>query len=80
MKMGQGTVAHMCNLSYTGGIDRKDTVPGWLGGNKCNPIQKTTKAKWVEGVAQVVEHLSSKWEALSSSTTKIIIIIIMKRN
>jgi hypothetical protein len=32
-----------------------------------DPISKITRAKWAGGVAQALEHLLSKWEALSSN-------------
>jgi hypothetical protein len=33
------------------------------------PISKITRAKWIRGVAQVVEHLPCKHEALSSNSS-----------
>jgi hypothetical protein len=60
-------VVHVCIPSYIGGIHKRIVV-------KLDPIQKVTKAKkgWVWGMAQVVKHLPSKCNALSSNsrTTK----------
>jgi hypothetical protein len=36
-------------------------------GKKQDPISKITRAKRTEGLAQAVEHLTSKYEALSSN-------------
>jgi hypothetical protein len=32
-----------------------------------DPTSKITRAKWIGGVAQAVENLLCKWEALSSN-------------
>jgi hypothetical protein len=60
-------VAHTCNPSYLGSIGRRIEAHG----EKCK-TQKQTKARRTGAVSQVVEHLPSKLEALSSisSTTK----------
>jgi hypothetical protein len=59
-------VAHACNPSYLRSWDEKDCSlrPAWGNGLR-DSIFKITKAKWTGGMAQVVEHLLCKHEALS---------------
>jgi hypothetical protein len=54
-----------CHLSYMGSVNRSITVLVGLG-KKARPCLQITKAKRTGGVAQVVEHLSSKLNTLSS--------------
>jgi hypothetical protein len=53
-------VVHICNPSYSGGRDQEDPVLKIL--SQKYPTQKRTGR-----VAQVVEHLPSKCEVLSSN-------------
>jgi hypothetical protein len=66
-------VAHAYNPSYSGGRDREDqgSKPGQADSLQ-EPISKNPSQKRAGGVAQMVEHLPSKHEALSlnSSTAK----------
>jgi hypothetical protein len=60
-----------CQLSQLrGGIGRRVTVQGWLSQKTETYLgkKKKPKAKWAEGLAQVVQYLSSKVEALSSNS------------
>jgi hypothetical protein len=59
----QTPAAHACNPSYLGGWDQEDcgSRPAWANSSQ-DPISKITRAKWTEGVAQVIQ-----WEAQSSS-------------
>jgi hypothetical protein len=41
--------------------------PDWANSSQ-DPISKIARAKWTGGVAQGVEHLLCKYEALSSNT------------
>jgi hypothetical protein len=56
----------ICNPSYRGDIARRILVQGQRQAEVREPIQKITRAKLAEGVAQVVECLPSKLKALSS--------------
>jgi hypothetical protein len=60
-----GLVAHTYNLSYAKGISRRIVVQGQPQAKMQNTIQKI-KAKMVGGMAQEVDHLLRKHEALSS--------------
>jgi hypothetical protein len=58
-----GMVVYVCHLSYVG-----DCCPGKLRQKKVKPYLKTDKSKKRAGAeAQVIEHLPSKQEALSSN-------------
>jgi hypothetical protein len=59
-------VAHIYNPSYLGSGDWKDhnSRPAWA--KTQDSVQKITKAKRAEDVAQVTERLPSKHKALSS--------------
>jgi hypothetical protein len=60
-------VAHVCNPSYWGCRDQEDQ--GWKpaqGNSKEDPISEIASARWTSGVAQVIQHLLCKCEALSS--------------
>jgi hypothetical protein len=59
-------VAHTCNPSYSGGRDQEDhgSKPAQAYSLR-DPNLKIHNTKRAGGVAQVVEHLSSKSEALS---------------
>jgi hypothetical protein len=65
-------VAHTCNPSYSGGRDKEDwgLKPVWANSLQ-DPISKIPNIR-VGRVSQVVQHLPSKCEALSSkpSTAK----------
>jgi hypothetical protein len=54
------------HLSSQGSTNRRTVVQAGLG-IKWDPISKITNTKRAGGVAQVVEHLPSKFEALSSN-------------
>jgi hypothetical protein len=58
-----------CNSNYSGGRDQEDhgSKPA-QGHSSKDPILKIPNIKKAGGVAQVVEHLSSKCEALSSNS------------
>jgi hypothetical protein len=60
-----GIVVCTCHPSNGG---RKTTVQASLD-KKWDPIFKVTRAKRVEGMAQAVERLPSKCEALSSNSS-----------
>jgi hypothetical protein len=66
-------VAHTYHPSYSGGRDKEDhgSKPAWANRSQ-DPISKIPSTKKAGRVAQVVKHLSSKHEDLSSnpSTTK----------
>jgi hypothetical protein len=64
-----GTVAHIWNPSYLGGWDQEDwgSRPAWANILQ-DPISKLTRVKWTGSVAQAVEHLVCKCEALSSNS------------
>jgi hypothetical protein len=59
-------VAYTCHSSYTGSINRSTVVPAGLD-IKQDPIPKISKAKTAGNVAQVVEHLPRKGEAMNSN-------------
>jgi hypothetical protein len=65
-------VAHACNPSYLGGSDQGrincDLRPAWANSSR-DSIFKITRAKWTGGVAQAVELLLCKSEALSSNSS-----------
>jgi hypothetical protein len=53
-KCKPGGVAHVCNLSYSGGRDQKDhrSKPAWVNSSR-DPISKNPITKnWAGGVAQ----------------------------
>jgi hypothetical protein len=59
---------HTCNPSCLGGWDGRIEVGGETRQVVHEtPISKITRAKWTEGVAQAVEYLFGKCEALSSN-------------
>jgi hypothetical protein len=58
--MGPGVVVHTYNPSYSGGRDQ---------GTKGDPISKISNTKRAGGVAQVVEHLSTERQTLSSNSS-----------
>jgi hypothetical protein len=60
-------VVHACHLRYMGSINRRDVIQAGLGINVRDPIQKIPTAKRAGDVAQMVEHLSGKLQALSSN-------------
>jgi hypothetical protein len=63
-------VAHACNPSYLGGRDREGHGLRPAHANIFqDPISKITRAKWTGGVAQLVEYLLCKCEALSSNSS-----------
>jgi hypothetical protein len=64
--VNQAPVAHLRHPSYLGGSDLKDHSlrPPWANSSR-GPISKITRAKWAGVVAQAVEHLLCKCEALS---------------
>jgi hypothetical protein len=65
----QVPVAHACNPSYLGGRDQEDCSSKPAQANSLqDPISNPPQNR-VEGVPQVVEHLPSKCEALSSDPT-----------
>jgi DNA phosphorothioation-dependent restriction protein DptG len=57
---------HTFNPSYLGSWDQEDhgSRPAWAN-SSWDSISKITRAKWTEGLAQVVEYLFSKHEAMS---------------
>jgi hypothetical protein len=66
-------LAHACNPSYSGGRDQEDNCSKLARANSLqDPISKVLNTKRAEGVAQGVERLPTKCEAVSSnpSTTK----------
>jgi hypothetical protein len=62
-------VAHAYDPTFTGGRGRRIVVQGCEQMHKKTLSKKQTKAKRVGGVTQVVEHLPSKHEALSSNSS-----------
>jgi hypothetical protein len=65
----EGNWAYACNPSYSKAEVRKLTVPGQLGQIVYKtPSQKHPTRKRAGGVTQVVEHLPSKYEDLSSKS------------
>jgi hypothetical protein len=60
-------VVHACNPSYLGNRGRKITVQGQGKVSTKTPTEKHTKSKRTGDMAQMVEYLPSKHEALSSS-------------
>jgi hypothetical protein len=66
--ISQVLVAHAYNPSYSRGKDQEDcsSRPIWAN-SSVDPISKIPNTKRAGGVAQVVEHLLSKCEALGSS-------------
>jgi hypothetical protein len=61
-------VTHACIPSYLGGWYQEDCGSSPAQENSSqDPIFKITRVKWTGGVAQVVEHLFCKGEALSSN-------------
>jgi hypothetical protein len=67
--MSQVPVAHNCNPSYSGGRDQEDHSSKPAQANSFgDPIsQRNPSQKRASGVAQVIEFLPSKHEALSST-------------
>jgi hypothetical protein len=61
---------YACNPSYWEALSRRIMVRGWHWEKTWDPIKKLNKTKRAGSVAQVVEHLPSKHEALSSNTAK----------
>jgi hypothetical protein len=59
--LGQGAMAHVCNLRYLGCIGYGTVVQTTKKYNWSS--LKITKAKRTGGMAYVVEHLPSKWKA-----------------
>jgi hypothetical protein len=60
-----GIVIHAGDHSYSGSRGRRIMVCDWLR-QKCKTLcEKQTKSKKSEGMAEVVEYLPSKWEAMS---------------
>jgi hypothetical protein len=62
-----GIVAHICNPSYVGGIDRRITVHCQLRAKTNTLPEKIMQKSWV--MDQVVALLPSKCEVLSSNTS-----------
>jgi hypothetical protein len=64
----QVLVAHTYNPRYLGGWDQEDcgSRPAWANSSQ-NPISKIIRTKWTGGVAQAVEFLLCKCEALNSN-------------
>jgi hypothetical protein len=63
-----GMVADTCNPSYLGSCYQEDSGSRPVGANSSqDPTLKIFNTKKGFGVTQVVEHLSSKCEALSSN-------------
>jgi hypothetical protein len=56
-------VVFPCHPSYTGSKNKENYGPSI----RQDLVSKITKAKRVGGMAKVVEHLPSKWEALRSN-------------
>jgi hypothetical protein len=65
---GWATVAQASNSSYSG-RDLEDLSLGWPG-HKARKSSKITSNKRAGAMAQVVEHLPKKYEALSSPPKK----------
>jgi hypothetical protein len=57
-------VVHFYNPSSVGGVDKRIAVQGLPWAKTGDPVQNITKAKWVGGMAQVVECIFSKHGAL----------------
>jgi hypothetical protein len=67
--LGQAPVTHTCNPSCLEGWDQEDHGLKPASANSLqDPISKITRAKWTGGVAQVVQCLLCKCEALSSNS------------
>jgi hypothetical protein len=65
-------VAHACNSSYSGGKDQENhSSKSAQGNNLQDPISKILTQQRAGGVAQVVKHLPSKHETLSSNLTRV---------
>jgi hypothetical protein len=64
-----GMMTHTCHPSYAGGGVRRITILGQSPAKTMRSYlkNKLKKAQRVEHMAQVVEHLLSKWETLSLS-------------
>jgi uncharacterized protein YaiL (DUF2058 family) len=61
-----------CNPSYSGGRNQEDYgLKPAQRNNSQNPISKIAKTKEAGGVAQVIDDLSSKCEALSSNLSTV---------
>jgi hypothetical protein len=61
-------VAHTRNLSYLGEEDQKDpSLRSAPANSSQDPISKITRAKWTGSMAQAVQHLLCKCEALYSN-------------
>jgi hypothetical protein len=62
------TMAHVCKLSYGGGIIRRILRGGQPSAETQDPLQKITKAKkGLRDMAQMAELLPNKFKALSSN-------------
>jgi hypothetical protein len=61
-------VAHTCNPAYSGDRDQEDhsSKPAQVNSSG-DPISKIPTQNSTSGMAQVVEHLQTKCEALSSN-------------
>jgi hypothetical protein len=67
-----GTVTHTCKSRYLRGWDQEDRSSRLAQANSLwDSISKITRAKWTDCVAQTVEHLFCKYEALSSKPSPI---------
>jgi hypothetical protein len=67
-----GTVTHTCKPRYLRGWDQEDRSSRLAQANSLwDSISKITRAKWTDCVAQTVEHLFCKYEALSSKPSPI---------
>jgi hypothetical protein len=62
-----GMVVPICNSTCVRGGSRRITVRGPTWTKMQNPIRKIARAKRAESMAQVLEHLPSKYKALSSN-------------
>jgi hypothetical protein len=63
-------VPHTCNPIYLGGRDQEGYRSRHILANSLlDFIIKITRPKWTGGVAEVVEHLFCKCEALSSNSS-----------
>jgi hypothetical protein len=61
-------VAHTYNPSYTGGREQEDCGLRPVCAKMWDPIREISKGKWAVNLAQVVESLPSKHEALCSNS------------
>jgi hypothetical protein len=58
----------MCNPNYLGGCDKEDQGSGSAWANiSQDHISKIIRAKWTGDVAQAIERLPHKFEALNSN-------------